>query len=107
VPELRRGQLHARAADTLRLLDPPPLGQVAAHLRNAGRTDAWVDAAERAADQALAVGNDAQAIRLLEEVLRDAPLAVDRAGVDHPRLTARENPGARHPLRTRDGRQPG
>ncbi|MEQ4301864.1 AAA family ATPase [Plantactinospora sp. B6F1] len=80
IPEVRRARLHAQAADALQLLDPPPLGRIAAHLRRGSRTDAWVDAAERAAEQALAVGHGAQAVRLLEEVLRDAPLDADRAG---------------------------
>ncbi|MEV0429518.1 AAA family ATPase [Micromonospora sp. NPDC050495] len=80
IPELRRRRLHAQAADALQLLDPPPLVQIASHLRRGGRPDAWVDAAERAADQSLALGHDAQAIRLLEEVLRDAPLTDEGAG---------------------------
>jgi DNA-binding CsgD family transcriptional regulator len=76
----RRQALHARAASALEALDPVPLGQLAHHLRQAGRTHAWLTVAERAADQAVELGHDAEAARLLEEVLRHAPLDGEHRG---------------------------
>lgn len=66
----RRRQLHAGAAAALGALDPVPLGQRAHHLRRSGNLPEWVDAAERAADQAMELGHDDEAIRLLEDMLR-------------------------------------
>jgi DNA-binding NarL/FixJ family response regulator len=80
IPELRRRELHARAATTLESQQRMPLGMVAHHLRCAGRVDEWVDAAERAADQAIELGHDDESVRLLQDVLRDAPLDADRRG---------------------------
>lgn len=74
----RRTDLHGRAATALEHRDPAPLGQLAHHLRHAGRVNDWVNAAERAADQAIALGDDAEAVRLLEDVLREAPLPDDQ-----------------------------
>ncbi|ACZ87107.1 helix-turn-helix transcriptional regulator [Streptosporangium roseum] len=71
----RRQALHAAAATAVRDLRPVPLGRVAYHLRQAGRLGDWVDAAESAADQAFALGDDAEVARLLEDVLRHADLA--------------------------------
>src|SRR5690606_11086668 len=79
-PEPLRRILHERAADALAAAEPAPLGQLAHHLRHAGRLAAWVDVAERAADRAVEVGHDQEAARLLEEVLRDAPLDPPRRG---------------------------
>lgn len=76
----RRQELHRRAAAAVSALDPVPLGQLAHHLRQAGRTGEWVAAAEAAADHAVALGNDAQAARLLEDVLRHAALDPDALG---------------------------
>ncbi|MGX7670725.1 helix-turn-helix transcriptional regulator [Plantactinospora sp. DSM 117369] len=76
----RQRELHARAAEALRELRPMPAGQVAHHLRRAGRLTEWVAAAEIAADQAVALGDDAEAVRLLAEVLRHAPLDTARQG---------------------------
>ncbi|WP_433221357.1 helix-turn-helix transcriptional regulator [Microtetraspora malaysiensis] len=75
VPLSRRRDLHARAGATVGRLSPVPLGQVAHHLRHSGQLDAWVAAAEKAADQATALGDDDEAAHLLEAVLRHAPLA--------------------------------
>lgn len=80
IPGLRRRDLHSRAATALSSRHPVPLGQVAHHLRHAGRLEEWVAAAERAADQALALGHDAEAVRLLEGVLREASLDPERRG---------------------------
>src|SRR5690554_2637723 len=70
IPGPRRRHLHARAAEVLAECEPPPLGQVAHHLRRAGRVREWVVAAERAADRAVELGHHDEAVRVLEEVLR-------------------------------------
>ncbi|HLU43572.1 MAG TPA: AAA family ATPase [Natronosporangium sp.] len=80
IPGPRRRTLHAQAAQVLAEAAPTRLGQIAHHLQHAGQTEEWVVAAERAAEQALALGHDAEAVRLLEQVLRHAPLSPDRAG---------------------------
>ncbi|MFC4122874.1 ATP-binding protein [Nonomuraea zeae] len=80
VPLPRRQALHTRAAAAVSRQRPEPLGQIAHHLRRAGDLDAWVDAAEKAAAQAVALANDAEAERLLEAVLRHAPLDPAREG---------------------------
>ncbi|MCC5575532.1 AAA family ATPase [Microtetraspora sp. AC03309] len=78
IPLSRRQDLHARAATAVSQQRPTPLGQIAHHHRHAGHDDAWVDAAEKAADQAVALANDAEAERLLAAVLRHEPLAPAR-----------------------------
>lgn len=78
IPAPRRVQLHARAASALDVVDPIPLGQQAHHLRHAGGLRAWVEVAEQAADKAVELGHDDEAARLLEDVLKDAPLDVER-----------------------------
>lgn len=70
----RRQAMHARAATAVGALHPVPYGQIAHHLRGAGRITSWVEATATAADRALALGDDAEAVRLLEDVLRHAPL---------------------------------
>lgn len=70
----RRRVLHGRAAVALESLPPVPLGQIAYHLRQAGELGEWAVKAEAAADQAAALGDDAEAARLLGAVLADAPL---------------------------------
>lgn len=80
LPGPRRQDLHRRAAAALAGLPEPPLGQLAHHLRAAGQVGEWVQAAERAADRAVGVGHDDEAARLLEDVLRRAPLDRDRLG---------------------------
>jgi hypothetical protein len=62
IPGPRRRELHGRAAVALESRHPVPLGQVAHHLRHAGRLQEWVAAAERAAEQAAALGHDAEAL---------------------------------------------
>ncbi|WP_433380774.1 helix-turn-helix transcriptional regulator [Streptosporangium sp. CA-115845] len=80
IPLGRRQELHARAAAAVRGLEPVPLGQEAHHLRQAGRLSEWVEAAEQAAEQASELGDDAEAVRILEDVLRHAPLGPGRRG---------------------------
>jgi len=70
IPGPRRRELHSRAAAVLSGRDDRPLGQIAHHLRQAGRWEEWVEVAERAADQARALGNHDEAARLLEEILQ-------------------------------------
>jgi DNA-binding CsgD family transcriptional regulator len=76
----RRRMLHGRAAEALESLRPVPLGQVAHHAQQAGRLAEWAAKAEAAADQAAALGHDTEAARLLEDVLRHAPLEVAQRG---------------------------
>jgi DNA-binding CsgD family transcriptional regulator len=80
IPLPRRQDLHGRAARAAQQLTPPPLGQIAHHLREAGDYGAWACAAERAAAQAVELGDDTEAARLLEDVLRTAPLDATRRG---------------------------
>lgn len=72
-PTTRR-ELHRRAAAALQGLSTPPLGQLAHHLYGSDQTEKWIDAAEAAADQAWAAGDDEEVVNLLEPVLREAPL---------------------------------
>ncbi|WP_329084746.1 ATP-binding protein [Streptosporangium sp. NBC_01469] len=76
----RRRELHGRAADALRALDPVLLGQVAHHLKHADRLAEWAAAAEQAAGQAVALGHEDEAVRLLAEVVRHAPMTGERRG---------------------------
>lgn len=78
IPFGRRQDLHARAVTAVRSLDPVPLGQEAHHLRQAGLLAEWVAVAERVADRASELGDDAEAARILEDVLRTAPLPAQR-----------------------------
>lgn len=80
IPAPRREELHAHAAAALGRLDRRPMGELAHHLRHAGRREAWVRAAEAAADHAVTLGHDDEAVRLLEGVLRDAPLDAEQRG---------------------------
>lgn len=77
---VRRQQLHGRAASVLRQLRAVPLGQLAYHLKHAGRLADWAEAAEQAADQATALGNAEEATRLLEDVVANAPLEAEQRG---------------------------
>jgi hypothetical protein len=76
----RRHSLHARAAAALELLRPVPLGQVAYHLKGAGRLAEWAVTAEAAADEATGLGHEEESTRLLADVLRRAPLDVEQRG---------------------------
>lgn len=76
----RRVELHARAAAAVQLLQPIPLGQVAHHLRHAGNHEEWAAAAERAAAQALELGHEDEAVRLLHDVLSQVRLSPDHRG---------------------------
>jgi ATP/maltotriose-dependent transcriptional regulator MalT len=73
IPGPRRRALHDRAADEISGLGSVGLGRLAHHLRRAGRLDEWTVASEKAADQAVELGHDEEAVRLLDEVLREMP----------------------------------
>ncbi|MGW4797716.1 helix-turn-helix transcriptional regulator [Nonomuraea sp. NPDC004297] len=96
LPLGRRQALHALASRAVRGLRPVPLGQVAHHLRQAGRAAEWAEAAVHAADQATALGDDVEAARLLEEVVRHA----DPAPARRAELTVRLGWAAIEVLRT-------
>lgn len=80
MPLPRRQTLHGRAADAVAQQSPVLLGQLAHHLREAHRYDVWSDVAERAADQAAALGDHTEAAQLLEDVLRTADPEPERRG---------------------------
>lgn len=74
LPAPRRRELHDRAASALAALEPSPLGQLAHHLKGAGRIEECARVAEQAADQASGLGDDQAAAVLLREVVTDANL---------------------------------
>lgn len=94
----RRRELHSRAAAALEAPGPDALGQVAHHLRHAGRIDEWVEAAERAADHMLELAHDGEAVRLLEDLLRSDRPDAERRG----RLTIKLARAAIEGLRGRE-----
>ncbi len=69
-----REDLHRRARQVLRSLDPPPLVQIAHHSHALGETRTWLAEAEAAADEAMGLGDDGTAMRLLREILRQPRL---------------------------------
>lgn len=80
LPSYRREILHDRAVAAWRTRDPAPLGQVAYHLHRTDRRTEWAVAAEQAAEQAVAAGDDDEAVRLLAEVARDAGVRGEHRG---------------------------
>ncbi|SES41496.1 regulatory protein, luxR family [Actinokineospora terrae] len=79
-----RGQIHDRAIDALRLVEPLPLVQLAEHSHRAGRTAAWLGYGEAAADHATGIGDAGAATALLRALLAEpsVPAAdVDRLAV--------------------------
>ncbi|MET7333154.1 AAA family ATPase [Nonomuraea sp. NPDC005650] len=100
----RRRELHGRAADALRALDPVPLGQVAHHLKHADRLAEWAEAAEKAAGQAVALGHEDEAVRLLADVVRHAPMTGERRGLAAVKLgwAALDTLGAREVIELLD-----
>jgi DNA-binding CsgD family transcriptional regulator len=77
---VQRRELHARAAAALAQLRPVPLSQVAHHQHQAGQLADWAVTAEAAADEADALGHDAEVTRLLGAVIADAPLDTGQRG---------------------------
>lgn len=80
IPLGRRQQLHARAAGAVRALKPAPLGLLAHHLHQGSMLEEWVEVAEEAARQAAGLGDDVEAVRILEEVLRTASISAPTRG---------------------------
>ncbi|MFF9143951.1 ATP-binding protein [Streptomyces sp. NPDC014861] len=70
-----RDMLHGEAVRALEACDPPPLVQIAHHIWARGDTKNWPQAAEAAARQAVALGDDATASSLLHQIL-------DQSGTD-------------------------
>ncbi|MEU2773720.1 AAA family ATPase [Streptomyces sp. NPDC007162] len=98
----RRTRLHRRAIDELRTHDPVPLVQIAHHTLAVGDERGWLDGTEKAAEQAVALGDAGTAVTLLHQILGHcradterrsrAALALARIvnfGVDHA-ATVRE-----------------
>ena len=79
-PVALRRLLHGRVATELEREQPRPLAVLAHHYRLAGVTDLWVNAADAAADVALAVHDDASAVHMLRHVVADAPLTTAELG---------------------------
>lgn len=98
LPGVLRRELHRLAADRLATLEPCPLGQLAHHLKLARRIVGWVRIAEQAAGQAIRAGNDADAARLLRELLSEAPLDTQA----RVRVAAQLGHAALHGLAHRD-----
>ncbi|GAA2793087.1 LuxR family transcriptional regulator [Kitasatospora paracochleata] len=71
VPGPRRQRLHQRAIEELEARQPVPLVQVAHHTLALGDRQAWVRAAEAAADQAVTVGDTGTAATLLRQILEE------------------------------------
>jgi DNA-binding CsgD family transcriptional regulator/tetratricopeptide (TPR) repeat protein len=74
IPVSERGALHRRAATILKATGAGEAATLARHFREAGDTGAWAEHAERAADAALASGDESSAARLLHELISGARL---------------------------------
>lgn len=75
IPAPDRRRLHLRAARALQTQAPVPLAALARHFREAeGETGEWCRYTERAADLALAAGDDKTAAALLHDLLTHAAL---------------------------------
>jgi DNA-binding CsgD family transcriptional regulator/tetratricopeptide (TPR) repeat protein len=75
IPGPRRRALHLRAAGVLEHAAPPPVARLAHHFRQAGDEDRWCRYAERAADLAVASGDEGSAASLLYDVLTTVDLS--------------------------------
>ncbi|NUR24369.1 MAG: AAA family ATPase, partial [Catenulispora sp.] len=75
IPGPQRTRLHRRAIAVLEALPKPPLVQVAHHAFALGDRDAWLEKAEAAASQAVALGDAGTAATLFHQILaeRDLP----------------------------------
>ncbi|KOX15892.1 hypothetical protein ADL05_13665 [Nocardiopsis sp. NRRL B-16309] len=74
----RRRRLHRAALRVLGQSTDPPHALLARHARECGDHDAWTDHAARAAEQALAAGEDATAVALLRDALTRPDLPAPR-----------------------------
>ncbi|MEY9892489.1 DNA-binding NarL/FixJ family response regulator [Catenulispora sp. MAP5-51] len=77
IPGPRREDLHQHAVKVLSAQSPPPLVQIAYHTRALGDTEVWLERAEQAADQAIALGDQGTAAVLLREILDQPNLQVE------------------------------
>lgn len=75
-PALERRHYHRAAGEVLADLDPPPVGQLARHFREAGETTRWARYVEQAASQAADSGDRVTAVSLLDELVATAELPV-------------------------------
>jgi DNA-binding CsgD family transcriptional regulator/tetratricopeptide (TPR) repeat protein len=71
-----RRQLHLRAGQALEGRPSPPIAQLTRHFREAKDVSKWCYYAERAADLALATGDEVTASTLLQDLLAQADLPV-------------------------------
>jgi DNA-binding CsgD family transcriptional regulator/tetratricopeptide (TPR) repeat protein len=74
IPAPQRKILHLRAGHALERTSPPPLARLVYHFREAGEADTWCRYAERAADLALASGDETTAAALLHDLVVNAGL---------------------------------
>lgn len=74
IPGPRRTRLHRQAIAILESLPSPPLVQVAHHAFALGDRDAWLDRAEAAANQAVALGDSGTAATLYHQILEQRDL---------------------------------
>jgi DNA-binding CsgD family transcriptional regulator/tetratricopeptide (TPR) repeat protein len=74
IPGPQRRALHSRAGRALADVSPQPFVQLARHFRDAGQIHEWCSYAERAADAALASGDEAASSDVLYEVITGAVL---------------------------------
>ncbi|MER7772607.1 AAA family ATPase [Kitasatospora sp. NPDC096140] len=72
VPGPSRVRLHERAVRVLRAQTPAPLVRIAHHTLATGDRRAWLDRAQDAVRESVALGDDGTAARLLRQIL-DAP----------------------------------
>ncbi|MFD0567485.1 hypothetical protein ACFQ2M_40145 [Kitasatospora saccharophila] len=121
IPGPTRSALHRRAVEALRAREPQPLARIAAHTRALGDRNAWPQAAEAAAEQAVEQGDTAAAGSLLRELLAEADLTPSAGdgppgrSPDSPRTppttppaprcwpTSSPTPGCRSPTAARSG----
>jgi DNA-binding CsgD family transcriptional regulator len=67
-----RRAMHLRAGQALRAATATPPAQLARHFREAGETATWCEYAERAAGLAVAYGDEATAMELLDDLMTTA-----------------------------------
>ncbi|MFH0518522.1 AAA family ATPase [Streptomyces sp. M41] len=70
----QRLQLHRRAIKALWTQDIPPLVEIAHHTRALGDRQAWIQQADAAADQAIALGDEGTAAGILHDMLAELSL---------------------------------
>ncbi|MEU0238051.1 AAA family ATPase [Nocardiopsis sp. NPDC006198] len=78
LPLGKHRHLHRAALSALSRGPAPPHARLARHAREAGLVEEWTDHAERAADQALSQGEDADAVTLLRDALTRPTLPAGR-----------------------------